>query len=63
MFQRSSLPVSPGIITLMTEAIRISEKLEKFYQTTRRYNPEGYYYLVEERGSFLGGVKTGSQVP
>jgi hypothetical protein len=41
----------------MMEAARSSEMLVKFYQTTRRYNPEGSHlrtHLRENLKSYLG---------
>jgi hypothetical protein len=34
-------------IALMTEAARTSETLVNFYQTARRYNPEGSHLPAE----------------
>jgi hypothetical protein len=36
------------VIALMMEAVRTSETLVNFYQTTRRYNPEDSHLRLEE---------------
>jgi hypothetical protein len=47
IYRRFRDPAS--IIALMMEAARTSETLEKFHQTTRRYNPEDSHLRTHRR--------------
>jgi hypothetical protein len=46
-FTNVSEVLATFIIVLMLEAVRTSETLANFYQTTRRYNPEDSHVQIE----------------